>query len=115
MLARVRSRKERHRERGKLYRISFGVVGGLLIVVGLLLTLPGVPGPGLVIVAVGLGMLALEFDRAERLLERVLRRLDRISEQASSMPAWLTAALAVAAVGGAALAVYLWDVPLVPF
>ena len=113
-MARVRSQKKRHRERGKLYRVSFGAVGGFLILIGLLLTLPGVPGPGLLIVAVGLGMLALEFDRAERLLERVLGRLDRISEQASSIPGWLAAALALAAVGGAAAAVYLWDVPLVP-
>ena len=59
----LRRRKELHKQRSKLYRVPFAVVGGLIMVVGAALALPGVPGPGLLLVAVGLGMLALEFDR----------------------------------------------------
>ena len=33
---------------------------------------PGVPGPGIATILLGLVLLALEFERAERLLERVI-------------------------------------------
>ncbi len=113
----VRARKERHKQRGRLYRIVFGTVGALLIVLGLLLSAPGVPGPGLLLAVVGLGMLALEFDRAERLLERMALRLDRLSERASR---WngrqkaLELALLALAVAAVMAAVLLWDVPFLP-
>lgn len=117
MIERVRARKEVHRQRSRLYRIGFGIVGGLLILAGLALSLPGVPGPGLLVAAIGLGMLALEFDRAERLLERLLVRLERVTDQASNAgPAQkaAVAALAVLAVAALAGAVVLWDIPFLP-
>ena len=43
---------------------------------------PGVPGPGIVTIVVGLGFLALEFDWAERWLERVIIWGDRAAERA---------------------------------
>src|SRR4029453_13244539 len=70
----LRRRKERHQQRSKFYRVPFALVGVLILVAGLALALPGVPGPGILLVAVGLGMLALEFDRAARLLEKILDR-----------------------------------------
>ena len=82
MIERVRERKEQHKQRGKIYRALWVILGSIVILAGLALSLPGVPGPGLVLVAVGLGMLALEFDRAERLLEKVLLRLERLSDRA---------------------------------
>lgn len=117
MIARVRERKARHKQRGKLYRTGFGIVGVLVILAGLALSLPGVPGPGLVLVAVGLGMLALEFDRAERLLERILQRLDRVTDQAaaaSPLQKAVVGVLALAAVAAAVAAVLLWEIPYVP-
>jgi uncharacterized protein (TIGR02611 family) len=117
MLERVRERKERHKERGKLYRVGFAIVGGLVIVGGLLLSLPGVPGPGLLLVAVGLGMLALEFDRAERLLERIVDRVERVSEGARSATPLQKALVVLGLVVVAAAAVaalVVWDVPLLP-
>ena len=55
----------------RLYRIGVGVLGGAIIVGGLVL-IP-LPGPGWVIVFVGLGVLASEFEWAKR-LERYVRQ-----------------------------------------
>jgi tellurite resistance protein TerC len=39
----------------------------LVVIVGLILSIPGVPGPGLVVVFVGLSILAIDFAWAHRL------------------------------------------------
>ena len=111
----VRRRKEQHRERGKTYRIGFVALAVLVIFAGLALV--PLPGPGWLIIAIGIAMLALEFDRAERLLERVLDRLDAAQDSAARAGPVAKAVGAVAVVGGlvaAAVAVVLWDVPLIP-
>ena len=117
MVERLRERKERHKQRGKLYRVSFATVGVLLVMAGVVLSLPLVPGPGIFVLAIGLAMLALEFDRAERLLERVLVRVERASEAAMRFGT-LEKTLAVATLAVAAAvaigAVLLWDVPFLP-
>jgi len=43
------------------------------------------PGPGLVTVAIGLSMLALEFAWAERLLGKALDRLERVRPKERSL------------------------------
>ena len=116
-MERLRERKERHRQRGRIYRVSFGIAGALLVLLGLMLSLPGVPGPGLVVAAVGLAMLALEFDRAERLLERLVAYIDRVSERAGGAgPVQKLLRAAVLALGAAVAlgAVILWDIPFLP-
>ena len=117
LLERVRDRKERHRQRSRAYRATVVLVGILLVVTGFLLSAPGIPGPGLLVVAVGLGLLALEFDRAERLLERTVVRVDQLAEQATSAPPWqrglLGAFLALAALAAVGAAV-LWEIPFLP-
>lgn len=117
LIARVHEGRERHRQRGRVYRALFAVAGGALIVFGIVLSAPGVPGPGLVLVGIGLAMLALEFQRAERLLERLVVPLDRISEGAGRAKPWqkaVAAAVVAAAAAGAIAAVLLWDVPFLP-
>jgi uncharacterized protein (TIGR02611 family) len=117
MIDRVRERKEKHKERGKIYRALWVILGSIVILAGLALSLPGIPGPGLVLVAVGLGMLALEFDRAERLLEKVLLRLERLSDRAqraSRAQKMAAGAVAVAAVAAAVAVVVVWGIPFVP-
>lgn len=74
MIIRLRERQTRHRERGIVFRVAFAVAGFLVILGGILLLV--LPGPGLLVIAIGLGMLALEFAWAERALERALLRLD---------------------------------------
>jgi hypothetical protein len=117
MIARVRARKERHKQRSRLYRVGVARAGGWLVLGGFLLSLPGVPGPGLLVVAIGLALLALEFDRAERLLERILHRLEQVGEassRASGLQKALTGVLVVVAAATAIAAVVLLDLPFVP-
>ena len=117
MIERVRERKERHRQRGRAYRIAFGIAGFAVLLGGVALSLPLVPGPGVPLIAVGLAMLALEFAWAERLLERVLDRVEQMGERASqaSRGQKAVAGAATAACASAAVAVaILWDVPGLP-
>jgi sulfite exporter TauE/SafE len=113
-IERLRRRRERHRRRSKVYRVPFALMGALIIVAGLALSLPGVPGPGLLLIALGLGMLALEFDRAERLLERILDQLEAARERTSTLQQGLLAAAGVLAVVGYVVALVLWEIPLLP-
>ena len=103
MIDRLEERRERHAGRHRLYRIGFGVVATLILLAGVILSLPLVPGPGLPLVAVGLAMLALEFAWAERLLRRIAQRIDQVEERIG----WLgIVALLVAAVVVGAAVVY---------
>lgn len=117
MIERVRERKEQHKQRGKIYRAGWVVLGSIVILGGLALSLPGIPGPGLLLVAVGLGMLALEFDRAERLLEKVLVRVERWSDRAqraSTTQKVMTGAITLAVVVAGIAAMVIWGIPFVP-
>jgi uncharacterized protein (TIGR02611 family) len=117
MIERIRERKEHHKQRGRLYRAAWVVAGALVVVAGIALSLPGVPGPGVLLIVFGLGMLALEFDRAERLLERILERVEHLVEGASDAPLWqqlIGGAVTLAALAAVIAAFVLWDVPLVP-
>jgi len=117
MIERVRERKERHKQRSRVYRAVFAVGGVIVILLGLLLSLPGVPGPGILLLVVGLGMLALEFDRAERLLERILDRVEHVVDQAADAPRWQQAlgiAVTLLAMVAVTMAFVLWDVPILP-
>jgi uncharacterized protein (TIGR02611 family) len=114
-MARVRERKEAHKLRSRVYRITFAVIGTALILIGLVLV--PLPGPGWLIVAIGFGMLALEFDRAERALERILDKLETVADAATDAPLWqkvVGASLTALVTAGSIAAVLLWDVPYVP-
>jgi uncharacterized protein (TIGR02611 family) len=117
MIERVRHRKEQHRQRSRAYRVAFGIAGFIVLLGGILLSLPFVPGPGLLFVAVGLGMLALEFAWAEHLLEKIVDRLEQVGERAArATRGQRTAAAAAVAACVVALvaAVFILDVPGVP-
>ena len=91
--------------------------GVLLVLVGIVLSGPGVPGPGFLVILLGLGFLALEFDRAERLLERAIVFGDKLADRAEEtttgqrVMGGIAAALAIGAFVAAAI---LWDIPLLP-
>ena len=68
----LQERKLRHKERHIVHRAGVVVLGVLLVLAGIVMSGPGVPGPGIATIIVGLAFLALEFDRAERLLERMI-------------------------------------------
>jgi hypothetical protein len=52
-------------------RASRVVLGLTLVLAGLVLALPGVPGPGLLVIFVGLSVLSAEFEWARRLRDRL--------------------------------------------
>jgi uncharacterized protein (TIGR02611 family) len=117
LLKKLRERKERHEHRHIVYRAAIVVLGVLTVIAGIVLSLPTVPGPGIALILVGLGFLALEFDWAERLLERAIIWADRAKDRAEETStkqrvlAGVAGALALAAFVVAAV---LWDIPLLP-
>ncbi len=116
-IARLRERWKQHKERHLAIRFGFATIGIALVLGGLALSLPGVPGPGLVLVALGVGVLALEFDRAERVLEWILKRIDDARDRAERASRLQRAAGTAAAVGAGVavlLAFVLFDVPVLP-
>jgi uncharacterized protein (TIGR02611 family) len=115
MLRGVQQRRQRHLERNRLLRIGFAVFGFLVVLVGLAMLV--LPGPGLLVIAIGLGILALEFAWAERLLERTVDRMEqaadsvrRASPTQQLLLAGVLAALSVAVLA----AVLIWDLPYLP-
>ena len=67
-------------------RVAIAVAGGLVILLGILLIPTPIPGPGAVLIPAGLAILALEFDWAQRWLDRVRRRLRTFTPAAAVKP-----------------------------
>jgi uncharacterized protein (TIGR02611 family) len=91
------------------------VVRGLIVLAGFALLLVGalllvLPGPGLLVIAAGLGLLAMEFRWAASLRDSVLRRTKRIRPQKRSHQ--VAGTIALLAVGAALTAVTVWGLPL---
>src|SRR5215208_6694586 len=82
LLIKLQERKERHKQRNIVHRAAIVVLGVLIVCAGVVMSGPGVPGPGIVTILIGLGLLALEFERAERLLERAIVWAERAAERA---------------------------------
>jgi uncharacterized protein (TIGR02611 family) len=117
LIRKLRERKVRHKQRHIVHRAGVVVLGVLLVLAGIVMSGPGVPGPGIATILVGLGLLALEFERAERLLERAILWAERAAARAERTTA---AQRVVAGIAGIAFlgafvgAAILWDIPLVP-
>lgn len=75
MLRRARAGVARHPRLEHAYRLGVGVFGGLLTLVGLVLV--PLPGPGWLVVFLGLAVLGTEFRWARRLAAALKRLLDR--------------------------------------
>ena len=108
-------RREHHIQRSMPYRVAF-MVEAFAVLIGGIALIP-LPGPGWAIVFVGLGMLALEFKWAEKLMEKVLDRLEGAKEAAENATPLQKAIGVVATVLGIAACVaaaILWDIPLLP-
>jgi uncharacterized protein (TIGR02611 family) len=111
----IRERRERHRERSRIVRAAVVLAGFVVVLAGLAM-IP-LPGPGLLVTAVGLAVLALEFVWAERLLERTVDRMTKTSEtvkRATRAQQFLLGLLGVLVAAAAITAAYAWDVPLLP-
>ena len=117
LLIKLEERKKRHAERGIVARVLVVISGVLLVLAGIVLSGPGIPGPGFLVILLGLSFLALEFDRAERWLGKAIIAADNAKERAdnaSPRQKALTAALGVLAIAAFVVAAILWDIPLLP-
>ena len=115
LIEKLEAQRETHRERGRLFRIGFGLVGIVVLVGGLVMLVT--PGPAFVLIPIGLAMLSLEFMWAERLLEKSLEQAQIAQEKAAQTTGTqrVLAGLATALVIGACvLAVLWWDIPVLP-
>jgi uncharacterized protein (TIGR02611 family) len=115
LIEKLEARRATHRERGRLFRIGFGIAGILVLLGGLVMLVT--PGPAFVLIPVGLAMLSLEFVWAERLLEKSLEQAQIAQERAAQTTrrqrvlGAIAGLLALAAVG---LAWIWWDIPVLP-
>jgi uncharacterized protein (TIGR02611 family) len=117
LLIKLQERKARHKQRNIVHRVAIVIAGLLIVLAGIIMSGPGVPGPGIVTIIIGLGFLALEFDWAERWLERVIIWGDRAAERAEQTTTGQRVAAGIAtalAAGAFAVAAILWDIPLMP-
>jgi len=111
----LQERRARHKERHHLIRVAAAIGGFLVMLLGIVL-IP-LPGPGLLVVAVGLAVLALEFAWAEQLLEKTVDRLGEAGERvkhASPVGQVAVALLGVLAAAASLIVAYTWDIPLLP-
>jgi uncharacterized protein (TIGR02611 family) len=111
----VRERRERHRQRSRIVRTAVALAGFVVVLAGLAM-IP-LPGPGLLIVAAGLAILALEFAWAERWLERTIEQVDAAGDKvrrASRAQQVILVLLVVLAVAAVITLAYAWDLPFLP-
>ncbi|MEP6599490.1 MAG: TIGR02611 family protein [Actinomycetota bacterium] len=99
----IRERARRLPGGGLAWRICIALLGLVIVVVGVIL-LP-LPGPGWLIIFVGLGVWSTEFKWAERLLRYARRHVHRWTDWAMRQPRFVQSAIAAAGlvllVGGA--------------
>jgi uncharacterized protein (TIGR02611 family) len=115
LIERLRARQERHRQRNRIYRVAFAGVGFAVLLAGLVMLVT--PGPGIAVIILGLGMLALEFAWAERWLERLISSAEAAVEQvAGGSPLQRAALVVVGALSVVALLaiIVFWDIPYLP-
>jgi len=62
-------------------RVARIVAGIVVIILGLLLMIPGVPGPGFIVVFAGLSILAIDFVWAHRLKTKLKDGADKVVEK----------------------------------
>jgi uncharacterized protein (TIGR02611 family) len=115
LIEKLEAQRETHRERNRLFRIIFGIVGLLVLLGGLVMLVT--PGPAFVLIPIGLAMLSLEFVWAERLLEKSLEQAQIAQEKAArTTPAQrvLGAVATALAIAACVLAILWWDIPVLP-
>ena len=114
-VTKLRGQREQHRERSRIVRILFVIVGFTLLLAGIAMLVA--PGPAFVVIPIGLAILSLEFTWAETALEKSLEQADKAAQKASETTTTervlvgIATALACAAVAAWA---YWGDIPVLP-
>jgi len=67
----------------RIIRITAGVV---VTIVGIILAIPGVPGPGLILIFVGLSILAVDFVWAHRLKTKLQTEAGKMIQKVRGQP-----------------------------
>lgn len=98
----TRSRVHRLPAGETVWRVAIALIGLVIVVVGVIL-LP-LPGPGWLIIFVGIGVWATEFAWASRLLARTRTLVSRWTSWVSALPRWRQ--YLVGATGFAVVAVF---------
>lgn len=62
-------------------RIGIAIAGGVVVAAGVVLAMPLIPGPGLLLIALGLGILSLEFERPRVWLAALKRRFRAVADR----------------------------------
>lgn len=68
------------------HKILGVLCGFLLLILGLILSLPGVPGPGIALILLGLFILSSHYSWAKRLLDWAKRKWHRVAHRADNGP-----------------------------
>ena len=92
-----------------IYRVVVGVVGLIIVVLGLIMV--PFPGPGWLVVFLGLAIWASEFEWAQRVLRVARRTLNSWTSWLKAQPWWVKAAVLLATL--VALALIFWLLLLV--
>lgn len=115
LVRKLRERQAEHKQRSRLYRWAFVLLG--IAVLGVGIAMLALPGPAFVVIPIGLAILSLEFAWAEHLLEKALVKGEDAKRKASeaSRAQKILSGLAIAcAAAAAAAAAILWDIPYLP-
>lgn len=62
-------------------RIGIALAGGLVVAAGVVLAMPLIPGPGILVIALGLGILSLEFERPRVWLAAMKLRFRAVADR----------------------------------
>lgn len=87
-----------------IYRVIVGILGLVVVVVGLIMV--PFPGPGWLVVLLGLGLWASEFEWAQHLLQLARRTLKAWTEWLRPQPWWMSGLVLLITV--VAVAAFFW-------
>lgn len=116
LIDRLREQRETHRERSRIVRFGFVIVGFTVLLAGIAMLV--LPGPALAVIPVGLAILSLEFAWAARLLEVAIEKAEQAKATAKETTKTQRIVVAVAiglAIAAAVVASILWEIPVVPY
>ena len=115
LVERMQAERVRHRQRPKIVRMAYVVAGFAVLAAGITLLIA--PGPAFVVIPLGLAMLSLEFEWAERLLAKAVARSEQAKQAAADSTTKqrvLTGIATLVAACGIAWWGLTSDIPLLP-